>query len=563
MRNKFNIFINIKKINHLLYSWDLSYNGIKYRIGLVLVFFIFCFIAVSFRLINISTDVYNKNNYFKNVNHFRNEIIDRNGHIVAISLPSSSLFAKPHDIINKEETIQKLISILPDLNVKVLKEKLNSNKSFVWIKYDITPKEQEDIKKLGLVGVGFEHKKKRIYPLSNLLSHVIGYTGVDGNGLAGIEKKYDDYLTNNHNSKLQLSIDTRLQEIVSDELDIAIKKHNAKGGSVIIVDPNNGEILSLVSKPDFNPHFPSKADSTQLFNTVTQGVYEFGSVFKALTIAIGLDSKAITIHDAYDLSNLKIGKFNVKDYKKAHGWHSIGKIFLQSSNIGTSQIILDIGSAKFKKYLKELKLLDVMQLELPEKAYPLFPNQDKLSDLTLATMSYGYGLSISAMHFVQAMIPVVNGGYLYNLTLLKQDIKPEAIQVLKSETSEEMRKLLRLAVAQGTAKKADVKGYLVGGKTGTANKVLPNGKYAQDNRRSSFIGVVHAHDPKYLIYITLDEPKGTAQTFGFATGGWTAAPLAGNIISKMCVLYGIEAIDDDDYKIHNMLHIDYSIDQEI
>ena len=277
------------------------------------------------------------------------------------------------------------------------------------------------------------------------------------------------------------------------------------------------------------------------------GIYEMGSVFKSLTMAVAFDTNKIAMNDAYDISYMRVGGFNIKDYHPMLGWHSVSEIFLHSSNIGVSQIIFEVGKNNFKSYLKKLGLLDQLKIELPERGIPLFPSDKRWSDLTTATMSYGYGMSISPLHFMQAMVPVVNGGVMYDLTLIKrQDQRLVGTRVFNENTSKQMSQLFRMVVQEGTGRKAEVKGYYVGGKTGTAEKLSSDAhgkkRYLKNSRTSSFLGLLPAVNPQYLVYIMFDEPKGTKESFGFATAGWTAAPTVGRVFERMVSLYGIEPI---------------------
>ena len=537
--------------------WDSSVDNTKVRLLIVCVCFVLLFSGLAYRLIVLATNGYDiKDHYQVKNNYFRKEIVDRNGNLLAVNLPSSSLFANPQKVINPAGCLDKLIKIFPDLNKTKLLEELKTNKSFVWIKRDLLPSEQEAVSNLGLPGFSLEEEQKRVYTFSNLLSHVIGYVGRDFVGLAGLERAYDKFLTNSDPNlsqdeqrikPLELSIDVRLQNILSEEIDKTLKEFNAIGAVGIIVNPNNGEVLALVSKPDFNPHYPSNAKPAELFNMASLGIYEMGSVFKSLTMAVAFDTNKIAMNDAYDISYMRVGGFNIKDYHPMLGWHSVSDIFLHSSNIGVSQIIFEVGKNNFKSYLKKLGLLDQLKIELPERGIPLFPSDKRWNDLTTATMSYGYGMSISPLHFMQAMVPVVNGGVMYDLTLIKkQDQRLVGTRVFNENTSKQMSQLFRLVVQEGTGRKAEVKGYYVGGKTGTAEKLSSDAhgkkRYLKNSRTSSFLGLLPAVNPEYLVYIMFDEPKGTKESFGFATAGWTAAPTVGRVFERMVSLYGIEPI---------------------
>ncbi|WP_341751071.1 penicillin-binding protein 2 [Candidatus Tisiphia endosymbiont of Sialis lutaria] len=537
--------------------WDICADNTKIRLFIVSFCFAVFFCGLSYRLIIVATNGYVKPEYQVKSSNFRKEIVDRNGNLLAVNLPSSSLFVNPQKVINPEQSLERLSKILPEIDKTKLLAELKGNKSFVWVKRDLLPKEQEAVLNLAMPGFSFEQEQKRIYTFSNLLSHVIGYVGRDLAGLAGLERSYDKFLTNSDfdlaqpeqlKKPLELSIDVRLQNILNEEIDKTLNEFSAIGAVGIIANPNNGEILALISKPDFNPHYPSSAKPEELFNMASLGIYEMGSVFKTLTMAVGFDTDAIAMNDAYDISYMKVGAFNVKDYHPRHGWHSVPEIFLHSSNIGVSQIMLEVGKNDFKKYLKRLGLLDQLKIELPERGTPLFPSDKRWSDLTSVVMSYGYGISISPLHFMQAVLPVVNGGTLYDLTLIKrQDERLVGTKVFSEKTSKQMSELFRLVVKEGTGRRADVKGYLVGGKTGTAEKLKADGhgkrKYLKNSRISSFLGLLPASNPQYVIFIMFDEPKGTKESFGFATAGWTAAPTVGRVLERMVSLYGIEPIE--------------------
>ena len=289
-----------------------------------------------------------------------------------------------------------------------------------------------------------------------------------------------------------------------------------------------------------------------------------GSGMKALTMAIGLDLGSTSLTDVYDLTYMKVNGFQLKDYPRPlKGWHSVPFLFLKSSNIGIGQIMLEIGKSNLKKYLKKLRLLDRLKIELPERARPLFPNYSKWTDLSLITMSYGYGMSESPAHFIQAMIPAMNGGLLYPITLIKRDpAKPIVAQrVFKEKTSMDMQKLMRLVVSKGTGSKAKVEGYYVGGKTGTAN-IAYAGKYDKTKRVSSFFGVIPASKPKYMVYIIYNEPKGIKETHGFSGGGWVAAPSVGVVMKKLAILYGIEKLDENSPDVQELNNIEYEINNE-
>lgn len=554
-----------------LISWDNSQRSVYIRLTTVAIAFSFFFATLCYRLVHVSlTDDIHKKTHFLAKNIIRKEIVDRNNNLLALNIPASSVFANPKHMINIKEDIERLSKAISGIDKKkIIAELENGQKTFVWIKRDLTPQEHQIIHSLGIAGLYFENEERRLYTYGSVGSHIIGYVGRDGRGLAGIEKSYDDFLNHNilvksgeETKPLALTIDIRVQNIVSEELDKAISKSRASGGIGIVADPNTGEIIALVSKPDFDPHNPSKASEDKLFNRASLGIYELGSIMKCITLAVGFDSKTVTLHDAYNLSSFRVGKFQVKDFNKSEGWNSVANLFRQSSNIGATQIALEIGRDTLKSYYKKLGLLDPISIEIPEKGSPLYPKSGDWSDITLTTMSYGYGISVSPLHFIQAMIPVVNGGYKHNLTLIKTDDVKAGEQILSKDTSDSMKKLLRLVVEKGSGKKAEVNGYLVGGKTGTANKRSGKG-YVNNNRMASFFATMPAIDPKYIVLIVLDEPKPTKDSFGFATAGWNAAPATGNILSRIAALYGMQAYDMNDAEVQEQLNVEYQIDDKI
>ena len=561
------------KPKRAIFEWNSSESILRSRINIVTIGFGVVFLVISIRLIVVaSSEFVNYRKSSARTNVHRLDVTDRNNNLLAVNLPGASLYANPRKVLDPESAVKKLLMVVPELDSqKILKKLQNNKKSFVWIKRDITPQEHEKIYNLGMPGFGFEREQKRIYTYGNLLSHVIGYVGRDLEGLAGLEKYFDKFLTGRQETEdrsdfgnnLQLSIDVRIQNILSEEIDKNIKKFSAKGAAGIVVDPNNGEILALVSKPDFDPHHAGSAKPNQLFNMATQGVYEMGSGMKALTIAVGLDTSSTSITDAYDLTYMKVSGKVVKDSHPIKGWHSVPYIFLKSSNIGVGQIMLEIGKSDLQRYLRELGLLDKLNIELPERGRPLFPVFSRWTDLSLITMSYGYALSESPLHFIQAMMPIVNGGILYPVTLLKRNKDKPLIgkRVFKESTSIAMRKLMRLVVTDGTGSKAKVKGYYVGGKTGTA-EVAHAGKYDKNRRISSFFGIIPACDPKYMVYIMYNEPNGIKETYGFAGGGWVGAPTVGAVFKRMASLYGMEKLDENDPRVIELNNIEYKIKNE-
>ncbi|MBL6941438.1 MAG: penicillin-binding protein 2 [Rhodospirillales bacterium] len=468
----------------------------------------------------------------------RADIFDRNGTVLATSLPTASLFADPQDIMDAEEAAEKLATVFPDINRNELLLKLKSNSRFVWINRNLTPNQQYAVNRLGIPGVSFQHGERRVYPHGREAAHVLGLTDVDGNGIAGVEKYFAASL-NKGAEPLQLSIDLRIQAMLRQELTAAVSEFQAIGAAGIVLDVQTGEIISMVSLPDFDPNIPDSMIGTVAFNRATKGVYEMGSTFKLFTTAMALDSGTVSIDDGYDASEpIKIARFTISDYHGKNRWLSVPEILVYSSNIGSAKMAMDVGAKAQKFYLDQLGLLHQSTVELPEIGLPQYPA--RWGDISTMTISYGHGVSVSPLQLADGVAALVNGGIRLPVTLLKhRGTKPPAgIRVLSEQTSKQMRALMRLVVTSGTGKNAAAPGYLVGGKTGTADKQV-NGRYAEKSLISSFVGTFPVDKPRFVILAMLDEPKGTKRTFNYATGGWVAAPVVGHMVSRIAALLGI------------------------
>lgn len=473
----------------------------------------------------------------------RADITDRNGNLLATSLATASLYADPKLVIDPKEAARKLVAVLPELDQKELTEKLSSGKRFAWIKRNLTPRQHFQVFRLGIPGIYFEREERRFYPASNLTSHVVGFTGVDNNGLAGMEQGADKRLRTDPRP-LQLSIDLRLQHILRKELVAATEEFRALGAAGMIYDVRNGEVLAMVSLPDFDPHDPTGLDENTLFNRNTLGVYEMGSTFKIFNSAMALDSGKVRLTDSFDATrSIQVGRFSISDYHGKNRWLTVPEIFQHSSNIGSVRMALQVGIPGQKAFMTKLGFTRPTPLELPENGWPLVPNPWR--EINAMTISFGHGISVSPMHTIAAAAATINGGIMHPPTILKRDPESEVPgeRVVSEQTSRMMRKLFRLVVTEGTAKSADVKGYVVGGKTGTADKQKGR-SYSQNARLSSFVGGFPMHDPRYLVFVMVDEPKATAKTFGYATGGWVAAPAAGRVIRQIGPLLNVPVVDE-------------------
>ncbi len=475
----------------------------------------------------------------------RAEIRDRKGFLLASDLTTASLYANPRHVLDVADASDRISRVLPGIDRGELFSKLSTSKRFVWVKRHLTPRQQHAVNALGLPGFAFLEERKRVYPQGSLIAHIIGYTGVDNRGLAGIEKRLDDRLgtaarDGGAQTPLHLSVDIRVQHVLRSQLAGAMETHRAAGAAGVVLDARDGQILASVSLPDFDPHRADEASEASRFNRASLGIYEMGSTFKIFTVAMALDSGTASLADSFDAREpIRVSRFTIRDDHAQERWLSVPEVFIHSSNIGAARMALDVGAERQREFLGRIGLLRGPSLEVTEVGQPLAPNPwRRISTMTVA---FGYGIAVSPIQMASAVASLVNGGTRVVPTFIadRHGTRPVGERVVSAETSEVMRRLMRLNVVEGTGKKAAVPGYLVGGKTGTAEKVGGRG-YRRKALRSSFIGVFPAPEPRYVVLAMLDEPKGTKETFGYATAGWTAAPVVGRVIERAAPLLGIE-----------------------
>ena len=483
----------------------------------------------------------------------RADIVDRNGILLATNLKTASLYANPTKISHPARAAAQIAAILPDVSEEVLAAKLAADKSFVWVRRNLTPRQKFEINRLGIPGLDFETEERRVYPHGRLAGHIVGFTNIDNVGLAGIEQSMEAAIAD-AKVPLRLSIDVRVQQIVRQELSTQIDKFKAIGGGAIVMDVRTGEVVSMVSLPDFDPNAPAQAPDETRFNRITLGVYELGSVFKIFNHAIALETGAATMAKRYDATKpIRISRFRISDFHPENRWLTVPEIFQHSSNIGSAKMALDFGSDVQRTYLGHLGLLRKTSIELPENAQPMYPARWR--EINTMTIAYGHGIAVSPLHLASAVAATVNGGILRPATLVRSNAEETGgVQVFSAETSDKMRRLLRLVVETGTGRNAEAPGYLVGGKTGTAEKQV-NGSYKRNALISSFVGVFPATDPRFVVYAMIDEPKGIKESYGYATGGWTGAPVVGSIITRMAPLFGIAPLDESAPEVVQALNV--------
>jgi cell division protein FtsI (penicillin-binding protein 3) len=542
-------------LRRMLYGRDANRSAkARARVGLAIVAFavVYSIIAVRLVMFGIASDSRTAHRIISGdaIATARPDIIDRNGEVLATDVPVPSLYAEPRRLIDVDEAEELLTADLPDLDATELRERLSSKRGFVWLKRDISSEQQSEIYRQGLPGIGFLNENKRDYPNGSEISHLLGAVNIDNQGIAGIEKWLDGQglqalhmaglATDRLQTPVQLAVDLRVQHALRDELVKARAKYGAIAAAGVVLDVRTGEIVSMVSEPDFDPNNPREALDPTRINRLTTGVYEMGSTFKAFTVAMALDSGKATLKSMFDAHNpLHYGKFDIHDFEPMQRALSVPEIFTYSSNIGAAHIAMAMGIDAHKAFLKKLGQLDRLRTELPESAQPIVPK--KWGELNTITIAFGHGLSVAPLQAVMGVAALMNGGILIPPTFLKRtEAEAQALgkRVIKPETSVMMRYLMRLNVEKGTASKADVPGYYIGGKTGTADKVV-FGRYSNTKVLTDFMAVMPADNPRYLLLIMIDEPHPTPESHGFKTSGWNAVPTGGAVVARIAPLLGI------------------------
>lgn len=474
----------------------------------------------------------------------RGDITDRNGTVVATSVQTQSLYADAKVIrqFDVAQVVKKIHAAFPDLKTDVMEMRIRKGKRFVYLKRHLTPQEQDATLALGIPGLSFQPDARRVYPQGQLLGHILGYVDIDNRGIAGVEKKLEDRLTDpNRNQKpLALSVDLRVQHILREEMLKAMAEFQAIGAAGVVMDIQSGQVMAMSSLPDFDPNMPGHSTDDARFNRASLGVYEMGSTFKTFSMAAAIENKTSTMEQTYDVNPIHIGRFTIKDAHPENHALTLPEVYAYSSNIGTVHIIEGVGQQRQRAFLQSLGLMQPVDIEIPERGRPQYPNP--WSQISMMTIAYGHGMSVTPLHLVRAIATLAGGGTLRDITLLKDETatrQKDHPRIVSEETSRKIRDLMRLVVQFGTASKADAPGYEVGGKTGTAEKVEKGG-YAHNDKMASFIGVFPISKPQYVILVMLDTPRGNKSTYGFATGGWVSAPVVGRVIARIGPLLGMK-----------------------
>ncbi len=501
----------------------------------------------------------------------RADIIDINGAILATNLITNSLYAQPHLMIDKPSAAAGLAQVFPDLNAQDLLEQFNSSRKFIWLKRKISPEQMQAVHDIGEPGLQFGPREMRLYPNGAFAAHILGGAGFGREGvhsaevigIAGVEHRYDAFLRNpaEQGRPLQLTLDLSVQAAMRRVLGGGMRLLSAKGAAAVLMEANTGEVIAMVSLPDFDPNdrptplTKGDASDSPLFNRAAQGLYELGSTFKLFTVAQALDLGIATPETMIDTQGpLKWGKFSIRDFHDYGKSLSLTDVLVKSSNIGTANLAREIGAGQQQAFLDALGLFSPVPLELPEasQSRPLLPK--RWSELSTMTISYGHGLAASPLHLAAAYASLLNGGYRVTPTLIKPSgDAARGPRIVSEDTSKILRSMLRQVVVRGTASMGEVAGYHVGGKTGSADKPDAKGGYAKEKVISTFASVFPAHDPKYILVVTLDEPVDTTGTEPRRTAGWTAVPVAAEIIRRTAPLLGMRPEIDHPDEMKYML----------
>jgi cell division protein FtsI (penicillin-binding protein 3) len=489
----------------------------------------------------------------------RADIIDRNGVALARTIDAWSIGVHPTRLLgDPEELAVKLAELMPERSAGQYLAMLKSGKNFLYLSRRAVPELVLAVNALGEPAIVFDREPERLYPQTALAGHILGWTDFDGRGVAGMERVLEDRLSDpvRRGAPVSLSVDARVQAVLEAELAAAMAQFSAIGAAGVVLDVRTGEVLAMTSLPQLNPNAPGRDAEQAGFNRATLGVYELGSTFKPFTVAMAMDSGVIkSFGQEYNCPRgLSVGGFTITDTHPFGRRCTVAEIMKESSNIGTAQIAAEVGAERQREFLRKMGFMEPVSIELNERGRTLTPGSN-WGDVATMTVGYGHGIAVTPLHLASGYATLFNGGIWRPATLLKIDGRhklPEGRRVFSEETSHRMRALLRLVVTDGTGRKADAPGYRVGGKTGTAEKIV-GGRYTGSAVVTTFAGVFPMDEPRYVVVAMLDDPKATAQTFGFHTAGWNVAPVVSRVISRTGALLGIRPDESRDANLAEVL----------
>jgi cell division protein FtsI (penicillin-binding protein 3) len=468
-------------------------------------------------------------------------ITDRNGEILAVSLPTAGVYANPREMIDPADAAHKLKIVIPQIDEDLVRTRLASEKQFVYLARQVSPNQQLAINSLGIPGIYFQSGERRKYPLGRVAAHVLGGVDIDARGIAGVERFFDKRLRED-NEPLRLSLDVRVQATLRDELSKSMAEFTAIGGCSIVMDVRTGEVIAMVSLPDYDANLAASAPPESRFNRAVTGMYEPGSTFKLQTAAMALDSGVAQLWNQYDAANpIHIGRFTITDFEGKHRWLYLPEVLAYSSNLGAAHIAQSVGPERQRAWLGAMGMFQRIGVELPEAGMPIVPSVANWKEAVNLTVGFGHGIAVSPLHVVRGTAALANGGKVLQPTILAAEsgVSPrEGQQIMQLSTSDTVRRLMRLVVTNGYGKPADVPGYFVGGKTGTAEKTGAHG-YKKHTNISAFMSVFPMNAPRYAVYFMLDEPHGNKSTGGYSTAGAVSAPAVGRVIAKIGPMLGL------------------------
>jgi len=522
------------------------------RIGLVLTALVVGFGGITARLITLGigpADGPQIAVYTSDVDRTRArpDLVDRKGRILATDLDVYWAYGDPARVVDVDEAAEKLAGVLPGQSLSGLRRKLTGEGRFVWLYRGLTPKQAAAVHRLGLPGVGLFTENQRVYPAGAAGVHVLGHTNIDNRGLAGMEKYVDGAgkiaepaTSPEERAKVRLALDLGVQHVLRDELVKARKRYDAAAAAGLIMDVHSGEVRALSSLPDYDPNHREDSLKPGNNNRLVAGTFELGSVFKAFTVAMALDHGIIKLDDRYNIKKpVVVDGFRIVDTYAKQTYATVPEIFIRSSNTGAARIAMDVGGYHQRAFLERLGLLSQLDTELPPTAAPQAPKIWR--DSTIVTVSYGHGIAVAPLNFAAAGAALVNGGYLVKPTFLERsrgEGRRIAEKVLRSSTSDAMRRLLRRNVLEGTGRSAQVAGYRLGGKTGTANKQIDGG-YSRKKVISTFFAAFPMDDPQFVVLVMIDEPKPTEAARGRIEAAWNAAPTVAAIVKRAAPILGV------------------------
>jgi cell division protein FtsI (penicillin-binding protein 3) len=475
----------------------------------------------------------------------RGDIVDRDGEPLARTIDAWTIAIHPTRVIgDKLALARELARLMPEKSEEQYFALLRSGKPFFYLRRRASPGLVEAVNALGEPGLAIQREPDRLYPQTSLAAHVVGFTDIDGHGAAGVERAFDSYLSDprTRGRPLELSISSRIQQALEHELGDAMAQFSAIGAAGVVMDVHTGEVLAMTSLPSLNPNAAGQGTPEQHFNRATLGVYELGSTFKPFTVAMAMDSGVVkSVGQIYNCPDaLHAYGHTVHDTHPFGRACSVAEIMMESSNIGTAQIADRLGKDRQRAWLKKMGFLDRVEIELKERGRALNPGV-RWGPFETMTVGFGQGIAVAPLQLAMGYATLFDNGVYHPPTILKRgpaNPVPKGRRVFSEETSYKMRSLLRLVVMKGTGKKADAPGYRIGGKTGTAQKLI-NGRYSQTINITSFAGVFPMDDPRYVIVVMLDEPKATKETYGFTTAGWNVAPVVSRTVSRIAPMLGV------------------------